>query len=147
MNYCCNAKDILKSVKLRITSQRIELLQIILTKTASFYAGQIFEEIRQIISIDLATVYRILHIFAEKKIIRKVIEIDGIQFYESACEHQPDHNHFICECCKQIICLKDLKQIDSEIINQVSLPYKINRINFFLRGICDHCQESGLKND
>ncbi|MCG8571418.1 MAG: transcriptional repressor [Spirochaetes bacterium] len=142
MKLCCNSKDILKSSHLKATEKRLKLLNLILTRASSFSAGQLFDDIQHILAIDLATIYRILQIFEEKNIIRKVVEKNGVQYYESACEHQPEHSHFICESCDQIICLKDLKENEQDFIKKLDIPYDVSRITLFVKGICNKCKES-----
>jgi len=136
----CDARTLLKERGLRVTEKRIAILKWILDNDGCFHAAQLFGSVSVSTSIDLATVYRQLSILVDYELIREVIEADGLTWYESACIHHPDHSHFICERCRNIICLRSLNQPEKQMLGQIGGNNKIETINLFLKGCCHDCQ-------
>ena len=99
----CNAKTLLGQNNLKVTQQRLLLLDTKIDSEKIFSAISLQEKVRD--RMDLVTIYRILSVFLENKIIRDVISNDTTRFYELSCEHHPVHPHFICKKCNTIICL------------------------------------------
>jgi Fe2+ or Zn2+ uptake regulation protein len=137
---CCNAKELLHSKKMRITKKRVFMLESILKKRSSFHAGEIFSDIKDEIEIDQATVYRILNSLQQNDLIQKILEFDGIAYFESSCMHFQTHSHFICQNCKEIQCLRELSEEEIKTIKKIGHPFDVEKINLVLRGKCKKCK-------
>lgn len=90
------------------------------------------------ISIDRATIYRVLNRFCEDGILHRVVAEDGKQYFAVCikCEEKKlaDHHfHFRCTHCQTIECLP--------VPVQFSLPqgYEVATVNCILTGICKDC--------
>jgi len=90
------------------------------------------------ISIDRATIYRVLNRFCEDGILHRIVAEDGKQYFAVCikCEEKKlaDHHfHFRCTYCQTIECLP--------VPVQFSLPqgYEVATVNCILTGICKDC--------
>lgn len=90
------------------------------------------------ISIDRATIYRVLNRFCEDGILHRIVAEDGKQYFAVCikCEEKKlaDHHfHFRCTNCQTIECLP--------VPVQFSLPqgYQVETVNCILTGICKDC--------
>ena len=90
------------------------------------------------ISIDRATIYRVLNRFCEDGILHRIVAEDGKQYFAVCikCEEKKltDHHfHFRCTHCQTIECLP--------VPVQFSLPqgYEVATVNCILTGICKDC--------
>lgn len=90
------------------------------------------------ISIDRATIYRVLNRFYEDGILHKIVAEDGKQYFAICikCEEQKltDHHfHFRCTKCETIECLPVAVQFSLEN------GYQVESVNCILTGICKDC--------
>ena len=91
-------------------------------------------------SMDKASIFRVLEIFAEKDVVH-VIE-DGSRSLKYELCHSGDkhsiadqHAHFYCERCKETYCLESSK------VPMIDIPdgFKPHSINYMIKGICPKC--------
>ena len=94
MNKCCEA---LKKNNIRLTPQRTAVYQVLCSEQKHLTAEQIFEKIKpNYPAISFATVYSILDLLLEKKLIKEI----RIQFDKSYFDIRvDDHHHFYCKEC------------------------------------------------
>lgn len=90
------------------------------------------------ISIDRATVYRVLNRFCEDGILHKIVAEDGKQYFAVCirCEEKKlaDHHfHFRCTVCDTIECLPN------EVQFSLVKGYVVESVNCILTGICKDC--------
>jgi Fur family ferric uptake transcriptional regulator len=90
------------------------------------------------ISIDRATIYRVLNRFCEDGILHRIVAEDGKQYFAVCikCEEKKlahHHFHFRCTNCLTIECLP--------VPVQFSLPqgYQVATVNCILTGVCKDC--------
>ena len=130
----CKPEDLLRSLNIRVTSQRLMVIGELITSEKAMTAYHIHDALSQ--ALDLATVYRILSHFKEKELVREIRNTSGVCYYELACHHHPAHPHFRCEQCDELICLDEIdfqKALDSISTKNI----QINSIT--LSGRCDKC--------
>ena len=88
--------------------------------------------------IGVATVYRNLNKFAEKKVIRKIIGLDGSSHFDSCIE---PHYHFICTCCGKIY---DIPMVIGQNMIAKAEEFtdcKITSVDITVRGLCRDCED------
>ncbi len=102
----------------------------------SFSAKQLQKEMADI---DLATIYRFIHLLLEKGIVREIAFLDGHQFYEYVCEHHPPHGHFYCEHCERLFCLAPLDFDQSSVLIRNAEMHRIDQISLVMKGVCKQC--------
>jgi Fe2+ or Zn2+ uptake regulation protein len=134
----CRPEVLLNEKKIKITRQRIEILDLIISKGSSFSANDLHDELKK--GPDLVTIYRNLQLFHESGILREVMNRGDRQYFELSCIHNPAHPHFFCCACKKIFCIKSKtnftvpKRIIPEgdfLIHETVLQYS---------GICPACR-------
>lgn len=135
----CNARTLLGEKSLRVTGQRLSILDHIITSNDPISANDLHELITGDSKIDLATVYRVLKVLLDHKIIREVLSADGVQFYELSCMHNPVHPHFRCENCGKISCLDPLTFEDTLLFSAAAGAGSIKDISVTLTGVCSAC--------
>ena len=98
------------------------------------------KELQDILKVDKATIYRNLKSLLKKEVIREIKNINGIGYYEIACNiHNPIHPHFECVVCKKIYCLKALSAEDTINLSKYS-DFEIKNIEIKFTGICNKCK-------
>jgi Fur family transcriptional regulator, ferric uptake regulator len=90
--------------------------------------------------IGLASVYRVLEILAEKRLVQRLDLGDGVMRFEpvrSAGEH---HHHIVCDDCGKIEPFAD-EQLESAIRSvELSSGYEVAAHDIVLRGACSACR-------
>ena len=137
----CDPKKLLKSGNIKITSQRISILNEIIKLEKPFNANDLYVILKN--KIDLATIYRVFGIFKESGIIREVAHKGDVLYYELSCIHHPVHPHFICDNCRSIICLKELQSKDSTALSRYTKELTVRDISINFNGLCKKCKGSG----
>ncbi len=87
---------------------------------------------------DRATIYRILEIFFQKGIIKRLELGEGKYRYELAGRR--DHHHLVCESCGKIEDVSDcnITELEDEIAQKKKFIVKRHALEFF--GVCQSCQ-------
>ena len=134
----CDAATILKQNSLKLTQQRLLILESIINSEKVFSTNSLQKKIRN--SMDLVTIYRILSVFLEKKIIREIASNETTRFYELSCEHHPVHPHFICKKCKKITCLGAIDNKYIAGLKKYSEDNLIEDIIIQFTGTCKKCK-------
>lgn len=94
-------------------------------------------------SMDKASIFRVLELFAEKDVVH-VIE-DGsrslkYELCQSYTHHtiSDEHVHFYCEQCKEIYCFES---VNVPIID-IPKGFSPHTINYMIKGICPKCSNN-----
>ena len=92
-------------------------------------------------SMDKASIFRVLELFAEKDVVH-VIE-DGSRSLKYELCHSGEsphtisdqHVHFYCEKCKETYCFEDIK------VPSITIPdgFYPHSVNYVIKGICPKC--------
>lgn len=92
-------------------------------------------------TIDKSNIFRTLSLFRDQHLVHVLQDGADAVRYELCHSHEEDHDddlhaHFYCERCRQTFCLNDIP------VPQVDLPkgYRMNTINYLIKGICPNCQ-------
>ncbi|MEZ4907996.1 MAG: transcriptional repressor [Saprospiraceae bacterium] len=116
--------DKLKSTGLKVTPQRLAVIEAFVELKNHPTAEEIVGFIRQKHpNIGVGTVYHILEIFEEKKLIKKVKTENGTMRYDGLYEH---HHHLYCEESNRI---EDY--IDDELDDLIIKYFKNKKIENF----------------
>jgi Fur family ferric uptake transcriptional regulator len=135
----CKPQPLLTEKKIKVTKQRIAVLDLIISKDSSFSANDLFDDLNG--SIDLVTIYRSLQLFCEEKILREVMNKDDRQYFEISCVHNPAHPHFYCNLCKKIFCIKSQKN-SFPALNKLKIDesFTIHETVLQYSGVCPSCK-------
>lgn len=91
-------------------------------------------------TLDKASIFRVLELFAEKDVVH-VIEDGSRSLKYELCQGNTHHTiadqhvHFYCEQCKETYCIPCIK------VPVVELPegFQTHAINYVVKGICPKC--------
>ncbi len=134
----CNPENVLAMSGIRKTRQRVDLLGLMI-EAVSFSASQLQKDLPDV---DLATVYRFIHLLKNHGIVREIAYLDGQQFFEYVCEHHPPHGHFYCENCARLFCLPPLDFNQSNVLIRNAGNHRVEQVSLIMKGVCKACRES-----
>jgi Fur family transcriptional regulator, peroxide stress response regulator len=127
-------KAILKEHGLRVTAQRIQVLQ-----TFIMLEGHpAIEDLhRELPDMSVATIYNNVRLFVKMKILNELPYGDGLSRYEL---YKPNHYHVICEWCGYIVDYEFPGLIEVEDLAARLSNYTIKRHELEVYGVCPDCQ-------
>ena len=140
-----NQKDALLTLKeagIAKTSQRLAVLNILLTATMPLSANTIRQNLQTQASIDKVTVYRILSRFKQSGIIREIASAGGANYFEMATLENPLHPHFSCRNCGTFTCLAPLSFTQAPELILPKDDYSIDHIEINISGLCAGCRNA-----
>jgi Fur family ferric uptake transcriptional regulator len=129
----------LEEHSLRKTPARIELLQVFSAELRPLDVGEIRARLENRgVSVDQATVYRMLDSFLHHGIITRFEFQEGKFRYELTGE---EHHHLVCTSCGTIEDISDcnLSGLEKEIRLKKGFLVKRHSLEFF--GLCRNCQQ------
>ena len=138
--YLNDFKDVLRKAGLKVTPQRIAILEEIMKDKGHRESEDVYMAIKtRKTHVSRATVYRTLDILVQYGFARKLNLGDGRARYETKID-SPHHDHMICNNCGKIIEFinDEIENIQEEIAkhHQFKLQQHIHQ----LFGICKECQ-------
>ena len=136
-----NFNDKLKLAKLKVTSARMAVLEI-LDGSSPLSAQDIIDRLElQKVSVDPVTVYRSLDQFVDKGLVKQVNFNEGKFRYELAGDH---HHHLVCTGCDKVIPVEDCR-IESGVQKQADEHgFEISHHSLEFFGKCQGCGEGGV---
>jgi Fe2+ or Zn2+ uptake regulation protein len=133
-----NAKQILQNNNLKVTNQRLLMIEEIIKLNSTFTADTLYKRLHK--NIDQATIYRILHIFIQKNIITEIPNTVDMKSYELTRKCDSIHPHLYCKECHNTYCLTELDDNEIDALNKYRNNYMIDDIFVQFTGKCDKCK-------
>ena len=134
-----NLKKILQDKKIRISHQRLLILDYLMIHPIHPTAENIFKDLKsEDPLISQATVYNTLNLFVKHNLVKELDFNMASKRYEFK---KPSHAHFICEVCGEI---EDV-EVDDIDYNKNLKMYDIDNVEVTFRGVCPACQLSESK--
>jgi len=131
----------LSSRNCKLTSQRKEILRVLIRARNHLSAKEVFDRLRKIFpNISFDTVYRNLTTLEELNIIDRLDFGDGRSRYELK-RGQKHHHHMICLNCGGTWEIDGCPMEYISYSNQMPQNFKITGHRFELFGYCRHCHE------
>ena len=128
-------KNILKDKKIRISHQRLLILDYLITHPIHPTAEKIYKDLMiKDPVISQATVYNSLNLFVKHNLVKELDFNMASKRYEFK---RPSHGHFICESCGRI---EDIDVIDIDKPEMLE-DYVVDTIEVIYRGICPDCNK------
>ena len=137
----CDYLGLLENSGLGHTANRLSVLQIIGNGSHPLSAQAIIGTLNKTQEVNRVTVYRILDLLLEKKLIERISAGDRSFRYGLApnVNHQP-HSHFYCVECGAMECLSPENiRLDTEPLDSSFLGL-IERVEVRFDGICEECR-------
>ena len=135
-----DAMLILQKAGISRTSQRLAVLNILFKATIPLSVNAIRRELETKASVDKVTIYRILHLFRQRGIIREITSTGGASYFEMATSENPLHPHFSCKNCGTFTCLAPLSFTQAPELILPKDDYSIDHIEINISGLCACCR-------
>ena len=142
MCHLCNYDQLLSEADLESTDNRVRVLEIVGNSSYPLSASDIYNILQRRYPINRVTVYRILDLLVEHRLIER-ISTGGRAFYYDLApnDYHRSHPHFYCKTCGQMDCLNP----DSLIVDTDHLwktyPGRIEKVEVRIDGICKNCDK------
>ena len=131
--------QLLKENKLKITSERKEIMKVLEDVETPLSPADIFNRVKSALPrTNLSTVYRNLELLEQKDLVKR-FGFKKNRFYYELIPDRPHHHHVICKRCGMV---EDSKILAEGFIEKVadSSSFKIEDHNFDFFGLCRPCQ-------
>ena len=129
----------LKKAGMRVTPQRVAIVEVILSRCDHPSVEQLYEQVRvQFPTTSLATVYKTVHLLKEIGELLEIGTLDGGNRYDGGKPYP--HPHLVCTRCKAITDpeLPLLRELATQAETVSGYRIISHQLNFF--GICPLCQ-------
>lgn len=130
--YC----SILEKHGIKPNSNRIAVIQELLETEKAFSFCSLSKVLKT--KMDRTTVYRILLLFTEKKLLQKIPCSDGNTLFVLNSNDASSSTNFRCKCCQKV---ENLPELPDEYLKLLSRQ-QINIEAIALEGYCKECNET-----
>ncbi len=136
----CDYRSLLEAVGLEPTGNRIRVLEIIGNNRFPLTAAEIFSTVERSHSINRVTIYRILELLVDYKLVERLSAGGRAAHFGLAPNgnHAP-HHHFYCTRCGRLDCLNPGSLDFSSDSLRKTFPGQIERIEIRVDGVCGSC--------
>ena len=137
--------EILEEVRaqgLRLTPQRLIILSAIAAGEGHMNVDEVYRRAKEAYPyMDIATVYRTLHLFKKLRLVTEVGMGDRLH-YELTDPHAR-HHHMVCHLCGKAFNLSPnyLDEFRGRLVNEFGFEPDLD--NFTVTGACSECRSSG----
>lgn len=142
MCHQCNYRELLSGADLDATDNRMRVLEVVGNNSFPVSARDIFNTLKRDSSINRVTVYRILDLLVDHRVVER-ISTGGRSFYYGLApnrHHQP-HPHFYCRNCGQMDCLSpETLTVDTKALFK-TFPGQIEKVEIRVDGLCKNCRK------
>ena len=129
--------NILKQNQLKITPQRLAIMQYLDENRTHPTADRIYTDIKENNpSLSKTTVYNSLDTLQEHKIIQSITITCSELRYDFNISM---HHHFLCKRCGNII---DVELVCPNIKRTLEQGHKVEEVHGYFKGICKKCMKS-----
>lgn len=134
----------LEGKSLRMTSQRMAIIETVFNTEEHFTAEQLLEWTRiRDKSVSRATVYRTLPLLTESGLLHAMDFGKDYKFYDPNYADHPHHSHIICNDCERIVEFESekIERLECEISQKLGFSVKTQRLQ--ITGACEQMKKSG----
>lgn len=132
-------KELLSSLGIKATRYRLQIIGLLTSAENRMTVEELFSEVHDKDKrISLSTVYRIMEVFAEKKLVLKDISPeDNRAYYE--LYHHPHRHYLVCTSCKRRVPISScpLHRMEKELSDETGFEIAHHRLELY--GICPEC--------
>jgi Fur family ferric uptake transcriptional regulator len=139
----CDYRGLLESAGLEPTTNRLRVMEIIGNNRFPLTAADILSTVERSQSINRVTVYRILDLLVDRKLVERLSAGGRAAHYGLAPNdnHAP-HHHFFCTRCGRMDCLNPGSIYLSSDSLRKTFSGQIERIEIRVDGVCRNCLNS-----
>ena len=131
----------LRKNEFKITDQRLLVAEKVFSLQTHFTVDSLFDLFQEKRGkISKATLYRILSLMVEAKVLREHYFGKDYKFYEQILGRHGNHNHIICTNCNKIIefLSDEIENLQNEVVKRHNFQLKERVLNLY--GYCSECQ-------
>ncbi len=135
--------DTVRSQGLRLTPQRLIILSAIAEGEGHMNVDEVYRRAREAYPyMDIATVYRTLHLFKKLRLVTEVGMGDRLHY--ELTDPNARHHHMVCQVCGKAFNLSPsyLDEFRSRLVDEFGFEPDLD--NFTVTGICSECQAVGV---
>lgn len=128
-------ESLLKTHNLKVTASRLAVLELLNSIQTPLDVPSIIELLaRKHIKMDRVTAFRIINIFTNKGITRKIELQEGKARYELTS--RPHHHHAVCIKCRTIVDLPicNVQALERKVTKDLSFTVQSHTVDLF--GLC-----------
>jgi Fur family transcriptional regulator, ferric uptake regulator len=131
--------EILRSVGLKVTKNREQVLNILQGTDRPLNHHEIMEKLPKGQSWDRVTIYRALSDLEEKHILNTMLTGERVTYFElkEDLNSKKHHGHIVCDDCGRIECVEKL---DNPFPKKLQ-GFKVQTMDITFHGICKECQD------
>jgi Fur family ferric uptake transcriptional regulator len=125
---------------LEVTANRLSVLEVVGNNRFPLSAGDIFKTLERTSSINRVTVYRVLDLLVDHRVVERLSTGGRAAYYGLAPNnyHQA-HPHFYCKSCGQMDCLNpESLSIETDPLRK-TFPGRIDKVEVRVDGVCKNC--------
>ena len=140
MCHQCNYPQMLLSVDLEATQNRLGVLEVVGNNHYPLSADDIFNTLERSSAINRVTVYRILDLLVDHGIVERLSTGGRAAYFGLAPnDYHAPHPHFYCKSCGQMDCLSpESLNVDTDALWK-TFPGQIDKVEVRVDGICKNC--------
>lgn len=123
-----------------MTTQRSAILEVVRAAEKHLTAGEIFERVRRKYpTIAYGTVYRTLHLLAERGLILEFPFGDQASRFDRRTDR---HDHVHCAICGELVDVDVPGALLARVVAEEQTGYLINAHQTVFSGVCPACQQA-----
>jgi Fur family ferric uptake transcriptional regulator len=122
---------------------RTAIVELLAAQDCALTAQEIDDRLRaEGRSVGRASVYRILELLTERRLVQRIDVGQGVARYEPLLPSGAHHHHLVCDTCGQIAPFEDasLEQAIERVARRVS--FSVGDHEVVLHGVCGGCRVS-----
>lgn len=131
---------LLEKCGLGSTPNRLAVLEIVSNSSAPLTAQEVFETLNRTKGINRVTIYRILELFVEIKLLERISGGDrSFRYGMGVNADKIEHPHFFCTKCTNMECLNPGSMNFNIDEFQRTFTGKVDKVEIRIDGICKNC--------
>lgn len=138
-----HTEQALREAGFRAGGARSAVIELLAGQDCCASAQEIHEQLRgRNRSVGIASVYRVLDVLAELRLVQRVDVGDGIARFEPALPHGDHHHHVVCDDCGKVEPFSDSSLETAIVRASERLGYSVDAHEVVLRGECGDCRSA-----
>jgi len=136
-----HTEDALREAGFRAGGARSAVIELLADQDCCASAQEIHEALRgKSRSVGIASVYRVLDVLAELRLVQRVDVGDGVARFEPALPDGDHHHHVVCDDCGKVEPFSDSSLETAIARASRRLGYSVDAHEVVLRGECGDCR-------
>lgn len=136
-----HTEEALREAGFRAGGARSAVIELLAGQDCCASAQEIHEALRsQSRSVGIASVYRVLDVLAELRLVQRVDVGDGVARFEPALPDGDHHHHVVCDDCGKVEPFSDPSLETAIARASERLGYSVDAHEVVLRGECGDCR-------